>query len=613
MSRRDVREAVRGATRLNLLERAIAAVAPVTAARRQQARLFMAMSGGYTGAARSRRQTSEWQTTRGASADADQLPDLALLRDRSRDLVRNEPLACGAISGVVTSVVGTGLALQSRVDRDVLRMSEEDAAAWQKRTESEWRLWAESTCCDATRTQNFYGLQALAFRSALESGDVFLTTPMRPLPGMPYQLALQIIESDQCSNPGYAGDTDTCAAGVELDTWRAPVAYYFRSSHPGALRAVAAKWERYAAFGEKSGRRQVIHLYDKLRPGQTRGVPYLSPVIETLKQLGRYTEAELMAAVISGMFTVFVTSERGGLDVNDPSGIGTETGAAAADKDVKLGAGAIVDLNPGEEVQFANPGRPNPAFNGFVEAMCRFIGIALELPYEILIKHFASSYSASRGAMLEAWKFYRRRRAFMADMLCGPVYEVWMDEAVARGRIAAPGYFDDALMRRAYLGAEWVGDGPISVDPLKDARAAAERVALGISTVAKESTLHDGGNWEDNHAQRVREVTRRRADGIETEPAPESPAADPALEEEQEERANGEASEAAARVAELLAGIRRNGDAMLEAVRTVGATPAPAAPSINVHNAPPERTAWVFSTDRDGNTTARPVTPEAGQ
>jgi capsid protein len=287
-----------------------------------------------------------------------------------------------------------------------------------------------------------------------------------------------------------------------------------------------------AAFGTRTGRRQVIHPYTKLRPGQTRGVPYLAPVIETLKMLDRYTEAELMAAVVAGMFTVFVESERGGLDPADPSGIGGETGAQASDKDMKLGAGAIVDLNTGEKISTANPGRPNQAFDGFVDSLCGFVGLALELPKEVLLKSFVSSYSASRAALLEAWKFFRGRRAWLATTFCNPVYEAWMDEAVAKGRIAAPGYFTDPLMRRAYLGAEWVGDGPISVDPVKDVEAAAARVGLGISTRQKESALHDGGDWEKNHEQLAKEEKRRKADGLKAEapkmlPAPKAPNAPP--------------------------------------------------------------------------------------
>src|SRR5690606_38585483 len=116
---------------------------PRAAAERMRARMFMAVAGGYTGASRSRRQTSQWKYTKGQSADSDILPDLPELRDRSRDLVRNEPIAAGAVGGAVTSVVGTGLALQSRVDHEVLRMTEEQAEDWQKQTEREFCLWAE--------------------------------------------------------------------------------------------------------------------------------------------------------------------------------------------------------------------------------------------------------------------------------------------------------------------------------------------------------------------------------------------------------------------------------------------------------------------------------------
>ncbi len=585
---------------MNVLERALAVVAPRLAARRMQARMFMALAGGYTGASRSRRQTSEWKHSKNASADADTLPDLQDLRDRARDLARNEPIAAGAIGGVVTNVVGTGLALQSRVDRAVLNMSEEQARAWQEKTEREYNLWAESTACDATRTQNIYGLQALVFRSSLESGDVFVTTPLReqPLPGMPYRLALQVYEADQVSNPKMAQDTDALAGGVELDRLRAPVAYHFRNSHPGSINRVSLEWSRIAAFGERTGRRQVLHVYEKLRPGQTRGVPYLAPVIESLKMLGRYTEAELMAAVISGMFTVFVKSERGGLDLNDPTGIGEETGAQASDKDSKMAAGAIVDLNPGESVEFANPGRPNQAFDGFVNSLCTFLAVALEVPREVLLKQFTASYSASRAALLEAWKFFAKRRAWLAAMFLDPVYEAWMDEAVSKGRVAAPGYFADPIMRRAYLGCEWIGDGPISLDPVKDVEAAKGRVELGISTIDKESALHDGGRFLQNHEQRVREQQARVRDGLGELAAPAKPApGDGSTGNPPPNPDKPEKEEAAAPVPFIAEG-------------AIQVTVQPAPVTVNagdVHVEPKRPLAYSFETTRDGRTIARPL------
>lgn len=74
------------------------------------------------------------------------------------------------------------------------------------------------------------------------------------------------------------------------------------------------KWTRVEAWGEKTGRRNVIHIMNRERIGQRRGVPFLAPVIEALKQLGRYTDAELVAAVVSGMFTVFIEKESASAD-----------------------------------------------------------------------------------------------------------------------------------------------------------------------------------------------------------------------------------------------------------------------------------------------------------
>ena len=89
-----------------------------------------------------------------------------------------------------------------------------------------------------------------------------------------------------------------------------------------------------------------------------------------------------------------------------------------------------------------------------------------------------------------------------------------MEEAIALGRIVAPGFFFDPLVRYAWLGCQWVGDGPGSIDPLKEVSAARERVALAISTLAEETMLHDGGDWELKHAQRVKEEKLRKEGGL---------------------------------------------------------------------------------------------------
>jgi lambda family phage portal protein len=513
----------------NMLDRAIAYVAPQFAYRRAVAREKMAFVGTWKGASRARAALAGWNPVHGTSADQDNSADLPTLRARSRDLQRSSPLAGGAIETAVTNVVGTGLSVTPLPDHVLLGISEEEVTAWSEHAKREFRIWAETSDCDITRTQNFYGLQEIAFRTTLASGDGLVIAPRVTRPGVLYSTVVQIIEADLISNPDYAVNTNQLADGVEKDQFGAPVAYHVADSYPSAGRSKTT-WRRLDAFGGRTGRRQVLHLFKKTRPGQTRGVPFLAPVIEPLKQLDRYTDAELQAAVISGAFAVFVKMDPTAF--NDLFGEGEGSQAyidTAKNWDGSMptgtlgGPGNAVNLLPGESIETANPGRPNAQFDPFFQAIVRQIGVALEIPFEVLIKHFTSSYTAARAALLDAWRFFRGRREWLVAAFCQPLYELWLDEAVATGRIAAPGYFMDPAIRFAWTRSVWVGDAPGSVDPAKEIAAARDRVALGVSTRQKESIAFDGSDWDDNHRQLVKEERARREDGLSAPLAPPLP------------------------------------------------------------------------------------------
>lgn len=517
---------------LNLVERAIAEFAPKWGFKRLQAKNMLALAGGYSGASRKRASLRDW-TPAANDAVSDLNGDLPDLRARTRDLSRNSMLGAGAIKSVVSHAIGTGLSYQSRIDADFLGLDDDAAAAWQDDTERRYRLFYESPNCDVTRTQNGYGLQATALTSMLESGDLLALMVNVSRPNWPYAMAIQLVEADRVCNPGFKQDSDTTVAGIDFDSSGAPLGYHISKYHPGSMAHRAKQtWQRVPAFGAQSGRRNVLHPFPRTRPGQVRGVPFLAPVIEALKQLSRYTEAELQAAVINGVFAVFMKMDPNAFaDLFDEKEQDAYL-SHAADYNGRLNyagvddGGKVVNLMPGEEPMPVTPGRPNPAFEPFFKAIAAQIGAALEIPYEVLIKHFSSSYSASRGAMLDAWRFFFKMRDFMATEFCQPVFEQWLDEEVAAGRISAPGYFADPLVRKAWCGAEWVGDGPGSIDPLKEVNAARERVLMGISTLAAESILHDGKDWEPKHRQRAREVSRRRADGLQEPATPADPADD---------------------------------------------------------------------------------------
>ena len=498
----------------SVLDRAIGFFSPKSAVKRLRSKMALEMLNSYDGASRSRRSLKEWNPGNN-DADSDILDDLPLLRERSRDLIRNNPLASGAIKTKVSNVIGTGLKLQSRIDREALGLTDEEADAWERVAEREWRMFWESKECDLARTLTGTDLTRQVYQQTKENGDVFVLLPKVTRKNSVYSLRLQVVEADRVCNKDNAPDSETLSGGIEKDAHGAPKSYHIMKSHPGST-IPSTEWEVRPAFGAKTGLRNVIHVYSPTRPGQTRGVPDLAAVIEPLKQLGRYTEAEIMAAVISGMFTVFIESDTG-VGSFDYSNFGTESGQKAGDSDLKLGNGLIMELAAGEKIHDSNPGRPNTAFDPFVQSILRQIGVGLEIPFEILIKHFTASYSAARAALLELWKYVMSERRWFTDNFLKLVYEVWMYEAVAMGRLAAPGYLQDPAIRHAYLGCEFVGPAKGQIDELKEIKASKERIASGLSCRSDEIAHLSGKDWERIHTQQVKEKSKRIADGLETE------------------------------------------------------------------------------------------------
>lgn len=507
----------------NLLDRAIAYVAPQLALKRYHQRGLLVLSGGYTGARIDRAQLAAWHT-RAGSPESDISPDLPKLRERSRDLARNAPVATGAIGTTVTHVIGTGLACMPQIDAAFLGLSKEEAAEWQADTRRRFIAWADNPDCHLERQLNFYAQQELVFRSVLESGDLATLTPRVARSGRQPGLALQHIEADRLCNPQGKTNSETLTDGVEHSSATGEaVLYHFMRGHPGDPRSLARQWDSVPARGA-SGRRNVLHLFRPTRPGQRRGVPMLAPIIEPLKQLGRYTDAELTAAVTSGLFSVFLRMDPQAFqDLFDDNAQQSYLDRAS-NWSGDMESGKAVNLLPGEEPVTSNPGRPNAQFDPFTQSIMKQIGMALGMPYEVLTMAYQSSYSAARGALLMAWKFFMTWRNWMAVNFCQPVYELWLADEVAMGRIAAPGFFADDVVRHAWCGAQWVGDGPGSIDPQKEVGAARERVALGISTLQAESLLHDGIDWDTKHAQQVKEGAARREAGLAVAGAAELPA-----------------------------------------------------------------------------------------
>lgn len=496
---------------MNIIDRTISYFSPSTGAKRiADRRKIEIMNSGYSnhGANRSKKSMRGWNY-KGGSPDEDITKELPILRERGRDLYMGSPIATGALRTYRSNIVGMGLKLKSTVDAEVLELSQEEANELERVIEREFNLWAKD--CDAARKMNFYEMQGLVLLSYLMSGDVFCTLPMIQSERSPYTLRVNVIEADRVCNPPNVPEK-VAVGGIKIDKFGAPIEYYVAQNHPLGS-TMKNNWDTIPAFGKKSGRKNILHIMEHERPGQRRGVPILAPVMETLKQLTRYTDAELMNALISSLFTVFITSD----NPDEPVGSSVSQEQKVEPEStntVEMGPGQIISLAEGEDIKQANPSRQNNAFDGFITTLLRQVGVGLEIPHELLVKHFTSSYSASRAALLEAWSTFKMRRSFLENSFCNPIFEEFMTEAILLGRIDAPGFFDDPIKREAYLKCDWYGPSQGQLDPLKEANAAAVRVTNGFSTRSREAAELTGSDFETIVKVRVKEDEMMKEGGI---------------------------------------------------------------------------------------------------
>lgn len=475
----------------------------------------------WRGASNTLRSMLSWLPSIGSPTSDLPADEQRTLRARSRDAFRGHMVARAALTRSRTNIVGTGLMARPSIDHEALGIDPEQAEAINKDVRSRWESWAEDPAeCDAEATLDFYGQQGLTLLSSMLSGDVFALTPYEVRFGGQTGLKVQLVEADRVSNPNDTMDTVTRVDGVELGALGRPLGYWIRSNHPGdeLLATSMPRWDYVSAYGEETGRRRVLHVWnDKERPGQVRGAPFLAPILEPLVQLERWGRNELMAAVVSALFTVFIKKQAEALDAdgNPIAAFGDQT--TADPPTLALGNGAVVDLAPGEEPIFANPSRPNAQFDPFFMALVKQIGAALELPLDELLLHYQSSYSAARAAMLQAWRFYTARRWLLTQQFCQPIYGLWFDEQVAAGRISAPGYADPER-RRAWTRCLWIGPARGAMDEEKEANAAKTRIEIGVSNETIETAAMTGEDWNTVQAQRKREIVeRRRGDVLDSE------------------------------------------------------------------------------------------------
>ena len=468
------------------------------------------------------------------SAKSDIDYNLDTLRNRAADLVMNSPIGCAAVTTSTANVISSGLKLFPRLKPKELGLTAEQAVEWCRKTKLEFELWANSLNCDYYRRNNFNELQRVAYISYLTDGDCFCIFRRRyPVKDFPYTLRLQLIEAGRVSNPTTAGRWSIGIApnaiemkntvngnriinGIEVDKSGQLQAIWIsnRIWNEPIVTEPTIEWQRIKIFGDETGKRNILHICLDNRTEQYRGVPFLSPVIESIKQLSRYTDSELTSSIIKSFFSIFFTQDVNttGFDLNQIIPDNTERDEALQKvmQEYKLGAGTITSLPRGVDVKAVDRSNAQSTFDPFVVSFIKQIGAALNIPQEVLMKTFQSSYSASRAALLQAEDEFRQRRQAFINDFCRPIYQNFLMEAVALGRIQADGFFDDPLKRFLWSQSEWYCETSKILDPIKEVQGSLMKIMLGLSTHEREASELTGMDYDENLEVLAREYELRK-------------------------------------------------------------------------------------------------------
>lgn len=475
-------------------------------------------------------------------------------RALSRDMYMNAPLAVSILERHKALDIGSGLVYQSKLDADFLGLTDEAADEYQRSFEREFDLWADSYNSDFDGN-NYYGdNQSLGLLNMFLSGDFFFMPVWRPPAekGFPYQLTIKMIDADLVRDPeGYDYRGRDIKGGVEYDASGQLRGYHVWDTYPYELELGKNGTSQFIPAFDNTGRRQIFHVFDPKRIKQRRGIPLLAPVAEPLKQMTRLSESELMNALVSSFFTVFVR-DASGLNEYLPDPIVPEetvTGGGTYGpndtqehpkntydgNDLEMGYGNVVYLDDNKDVTVAEPRKTDRDFADFWKSLGMQVTAGAGLPFEQAQMHYETSYTAARAAFNDVWQHRKVIRKLIERRMCLPVLNEFFEEGLVRGRISAPGFHDDYAIRKAWMRSSWIGPGMGALDPLREAKAAA--IALNNHTTTREEiyTTTNGGRWDAAMSRKAAEGRLLQQYGLDDNPDPNEPVGPDGQENEPEE------------------------------------------------------------------------------
>lgn len=445
---------------------------------------------------------------------------LQKIRDRSRDAVRNDWTGKSGIQHWTTNLIGTGIVPRAKRIKD---------KAKKQKSIDRWNKW--SKLADADGVLDFYGLQTLATRAWLESGEVFARLRYRrPGFGMDVPLQVQLIEADfvpmlDVDNwPGMATG-NRIRSGIELSNIGQRVAYWVYREHPTDFFSIQVDMTKLVRVPAD----QMLHIFEPTRPGQLRGVPDFAPVLARLRNVADFDDAVLERQKLANLFTAFLTKPMptAGDGIDPMSGMPIEWDADGSPM-AALGPGIMQELLPGEQIQFANPPEPGTTYGDYMRSQHMGTAAGQGLPYELLSGDIKEVSDRTLRVVINEFRRYAEQRQWqiIMPMFCQPVREAYVDQAVLAGEIAAGDADDEKAV-------EWSPQGWQYIHPVQDAQGKQTEVDAGFRS--RSSVIAERGD-DPELVDEERAADKERADALGLTPVVADPNATPKADQKTDQK-----------------------------------------------------------------------------
>ncbi|MBN9033734.1 MAG: phage portal protein [Rhizobiales bacterium] len=456
------------------------------------------------------------------------------------DFMHNSGWIAGAVTQILCDTIGDELRLNCRAKLQAFGYTPKQAAKWCRNVEEEWRRWAWNPKeCDLAGKATIADMADAELRSFLGSGEAFAILDTMDLGkcrrlGLQTQTKVSLIASHRC--PRVSRETEGLNQGIFEDEDGRAIAYRFRVREGGIDR------------DRDIDAPDVIHIMDRgEHVNSPRGISVIAPALKVLAQSDQLADATLARALLQTIFAATIKSpepsdqafqalETLG-EIRPPAGFDETDGSwtefigglqqdllevwqmrigALKDKGISMSDAARINhLGPGETFEMHTASTPGSEYVAFFQNLLREIARCLGVTFESLsMDHSNATYSSVLMSVATIWPVVLRRRNRIVVPFLQAIYERWLEEMIAKGRIRIKGGVQAFERdRESFFQAEWNGPGAPSADNYKTAMADKLELELGISTF-EDICARRGRNGQEQIVQLGREIAEFEKAGV---------------------------------------------------------------------------------------------------